>query len=88
MASLSFDKNDPNNWLKETRKLFKLWMYKAEMGGNTIKFTENTQFTIPKSKSSAKNNVFPLKAGINYTPGDLNSIYMRISEAVRAYIKS
>lgn len=88
MSNLAFDKNNPNGWLKEVRKLFKLWMYKAEIGGGVVKFTENTQFDVPKSKSSSKSDIFPIKAGINYTGGDLNSIYMRISESVRKYIRS
>jgi len=88
MSGTQFDKNNPQKWLQETRKLFRLWMYKAEVGGGTTKFPIQISFQIPKSKISNKNTVIPIQSRINYSVDDLNSIYMMISKAVRTYIKS
>ena len=88
MSSLSFDKNDPQTWLKETRKLFQLWMYKADVAGGIIKFNEQIIFEIPKTKKEKEFVVIPIQTKITYVTEDLNHIYMMISSAVRNYIKS
>lgn len=88
MTTYNFDKNNPQKWLQETRKLFKLWMYKAEVGGGTTKFQDQIAFQIPKSKTSNENTTIPIQSKINYSVDNLNNIYKMISASVRTYIKS
>lgn len=88
MANMTFDKNDPQKWLQEIRKLFQMWMNKAEIGGGTIKFDHKYIFEIPKTKEEKKYTTIPIQKSIGYSANDINNIYMMISEAVRNYIKS
>lgn len=88
MSGLLFDKDNPQKWLQDTRKLFEMWIYKAEIGGGTIKFDQKYTFRVPKTKAEKEFVDVPIQPRISYAANDLNSMYMMLSSAVRGYIKS
>lgn len=88
MSNLKFNKDNPQKWLLEIRKLFEMWIYKAEIGGGIVKFDKKYTFRIPKTKAEKEFTDVPVQPGLSYSGTDLNNMYMMISSAVRGYIKS